>query len=64
MHKGQQVFVSGKLQTDKYQKNGVDTYSTKIIANDMKMLGSKGASKPENKPSDSGFRGTGDDIPF
>lgn len=41
LKKGSQVYVEGRLQTDKYQKNGVDHYSTKVLINDMKMLGKK-----------------------
>ena len=38
--KGSQVYIEGKIQTDKWQdKNGQDRYSTKIIANEMQMLG-------------------------
>lgn len=41
LKKGSKVYVEGRLQTDKYQKDGVDHYQTKIIANDMRMLDSK-----------------------
>ena len=42
LHKGSQVFVEGRLQTDKWQdKDGVDRYTTKIIASQMQMLGGK-----------------------
>jgi single-stranded DNA-binding protein len=35
------------LQTDKYQKEGVDHYQTKIIANEMQMLDSKPQGSPQ-----------------
>lgn len=39
--KGMQIYVSGKMSTRKWEdKNGVERYSTEIIATDMKMLGS------------------------
>lgn len=41
LKKGSQVFISGKMKTDKYEKDGVTKYSTKIIAQDMQMLGGK-----------------------
>jgi len=45
LEKGKLVFVSGKLQTRKWQdKNGQDRYSTEIIAQTMKMLDSPGQS--------------------
>ncbi len=38
--KGKQVYIEGKMQTDKYEgKDGLERYSTKIIANTMTMLG-------------------------
>lgn len=40
--KGSQIFVSGKMKTDKYKdKEGVERYSTKIIADNIQMLGGK-----------------------
>jgi single-strand DNA-binding protein len=45
LHKGSQVYIEGRLQTRKWQdKNGQDRYTTEIIASDMQMLGSRGAS--------------------
>lgn len=43
LEKGKLVFISGKLQTRKWQdKNGQDRYSTEIVAQTMKMLDSPG----------------------
>jgi len=43
LHKGKQIYVEGKLQTRKWQdKNGVDRYTTEIIADSMQMLGRAG----------------------
>ena len=40
LRKGSQVYIEGSLRTDKYtDKNGVERYSTDIIANEMQMLG-------------------------
>jgi len=41
--KGSQVYVSGRMQTDKFQDKttGADRYSTKVIVDRMQMLGSK-----------------------
>ena len=42
LKKGSQVFISGRMKTEKYtDKNGVDKYSTKIIAENMQMLSGK-----------------------
>jgi single-strand DNA-binding protein len=42
LKKGSQVYIEGKLRTDKYtDKSGVEKYSTDIIADEMQMLGGK-----------------------
>jgi len=42
LKKGSQVYVEGRLQTRKWQdKDGVDKYTTEIVANAMQMLGSR-----------------------
>jgi single-strand DNA-binding protein len=44
LKKGSQVYVEGRIQTRKWQdKDGADRYSTEIIANEMHMLGGRGA---------------------
>lgn len=42
LQKGSSIFVSGRMKTDEYEKDGIKRYSTKIIADKMQMLGSKG----------------------
>jgi single-strand DNA-binding protein len=43
LKKGRQVYVEGSLRTDKYtDKEGVERFSTDIIANEMQMLGGTG----------------------
>lgn len=42
LKKGSQVYVEGRLQTRKWQdKDGVDKYTTEIVADRMQMLGSR-----------------------
>ena len=41
LKKGRQVYIEGKLRTDEYEKDGVKRYSTKIIADEMQMLGGR-----------------------
>lgn len=42
LKKGSQVYIEGKLQTEKWQdKEGNDRYATKIIASEMQMLGGR-----------------------
>ncbi|HAQ51130.1 MAG TPA: single-stranded DNA-binding protein [Gammaproteobacteria bacterium] len=46
LHKGSQVYIEGRIQTRKWQdQNGMDRYSTEVVANEMRMLDSKGASQ-------------------
>jgi single-strand DNA-binding protein len=43
LKKGRQVYIEGSLRTDKYtDKDGIERYSTDIIANEMQMLGGPG----------------------
>lgn len=78
LRKGSQAAVVGKLQTDKWTDDqGVDRYTTKVIANEMTLLGSKGDSQGRSsEPQQQGFRDRpkqeepaqqdfdDDDIPF
>lgn len=54
LKKGSSVYVEGRLETRKWtDKAGADRYTTEIIANEMKMLGSKsGGSSSYNAPQD------------
>ena len=56
LRKGSSVYVEGKLKTEKYtDKQGIEKYSTKVVASSMQMLGGKpsGESKPAEKPQNS-----------
>ena len=44
--KGKLIYLEGKLQTRSWEDNGAKRYATEVIANDFKMLGSKGDSAP------------------
>lgn len=47
--KGARIYIEGKLQTQRYtDKEGVERFSTKIIANTMQMLSSKKDSEKGN----------------
>ena len=42
LKKGRQVYVEGRIRTSKWQdKEGKERYTTEIIGNEMKMLGSR-----------------------
>lgn len=54
--KGARAYVEGKLQTRKYEKDGVDHYSTEVVAQQVQFLGGKSAPKQETEGED--------EIPF
>jgi single-strand DNA-binding protein len=58
---GNQLFVSGKLQTRKWEKDGVTRYSTEIIVHEMTMLGGK--PQGEEKPVETYDGGLRNDAP-
>jgi len=66
LKKGSQVYIEGRLQTRKWQdKQGQDRYTTEIVASEMQMLGTRGATPADSgnqpAPAASNFD---DDIPF
>jgi single-strand DNA-binding protein len=63
--KGSQIFVQGKMKTEKYTKDGIDRYSTKIIADRIQMLGKKETSTTTRvMPTPEELTALPDDIPF
>ncbi len=53
LKKGSQVYVEGRLETRKWQdKEGKDRYTTEVIADEMKMLGSRGGMGAPSSDSD------------
>ncbi len=56
--KGSKIYIEGRLQTRKWQdQNGVERYTTEIIANEMQMLDGKGAQSgaPMSQPAQAGM---------
>jgi single-strand DNA-binding protein len=52
LKKGSQVYIEGALKTRKWQdKEGQDRYTTEIVADDMKMLGSRQGMGSSDAPS-------------
>jgi single-strand DNA-binding protein len=50
---GSQIYVEGELNTRKWtDKQGIDRYTTEIIASDMKMLGKSGSTNIPASPSE------------
>jgi single-strand DNA-binding protein len=69
VRKGALVYVEGKLETRKYERDGIDRYSTSIIAGEIRLLSPKGergvdgrsASAPPLETPSGQFD---DDVPF
>ena len=77
--KGSKVYIEGSLRTRKWERDGVDHYTTEVVVRDMQMLDSRGggeapsrpasAARPQNAsaPNQTGGYDGGfedDDIPF
>ncbi len=56
LKKGRQIYVEGRIRTNKWQdKDGNERYTTEIIGNEMKMLGSReGMGSPTSGESEYG----------
>lgn len=77
LHKGDMIYVEGKLRTRSWEKDGVTRYTTEVIADNMTMLSTKGSSgsassgysSPETSSADN-YRAhapvdnSTDDLPF
>jgi len=58
LSKGKPVYIEGRLQTRKWQdRDGVDRYTTEVVAEKMQMLGGKNGGS--GNASNSGNGGTG-----
>lgn len=75
LKKGRPVYIEGRLQTRKWEKDGVTRYSTEIIADSMQMLGDRSENnhsdntnyqeKEKNAPKEDFSKNDfEDDIPF
>ncbi|MFT7722220.1 MAG: single-stranded DNA-binding protein [Roseateles sp.] len=64
LKKGRPVYVEGRLKTRKWQdKEGRDTYTTEIIADQMQLLGSREGMGGGDEGGGGGYgRGAGDDM--
>ena len=80
LHKGDMVYIEGKLRTRSWEKEGVTRYTTEVVADNMTMLSPKtsgggGSSmssdySPQEKSSAENFKANApvdnstDDLPF
>ena len=78
LHKGDMVYIEGKLRTRSWEKDGVTRYTTEIVGDNMTMLSSKpggysnsgdtnSGSSSSDRSNQESFRpqvDTTDDLPF
>lgn len=80
LQKGSKVYISGRMQTRQYEKDGDTRYSTEIVADRMLMLGGRSDREDEKEepepakpaaraaqraaPKKDPMAGMDDDIPF
>jgi len=79
LKKGSSVYVEGRIQTRKWEKDGVTRYSTEIVCNQMQMLSGKqeqsgytseaptgSAQRQDSKPDEQkgSFDDFSDDVPW
>lgn len=50
LRKGRQVYIEGRIQTRRWEKDGQERYTTEIIAREVVFLGDKNSDKPADKP--------------
>lgn len=65
LHKGDNVYIEGKLRTRSWEKDGVTRYTTEIVGDKIELLGgrgSSGASQPAEAITAAGVEQ--DDLPF
>lgn len=64
LKKGSKVYIEGRLQTRKYEKDGQTHYSTEIVANEMQMLDAKGSDASGGRIESREPEHNEDDCPF
>tara|TARA_B100001027_G_C16151509_1_gene278362 strand:+ start:249 stop:689 length:441 start_codon:yes stop_codon:yes gene_type:complete len=77
LKKGQQLYIEGRLQTSKYEKDGIERFSTDIIGESFNFISGSGSSNQgnnqfsddmnqdkNNTPQSSNSDDFEDDIPF
>lgn len=66
LHKGDKVFIEGKLQTRKWEdQNGNTHYTTEIVARELEMLGGgNGGNNQPPAPAGDDEPPMPDDVPF
>lgn len=77
LHKGDMVYIEGKMRTRSWEKEGVTRYTTEVIGDNMTMLSTQRSGSIASSSSEGGYSGTAksqesysadssgtDDLPF
>jgi single-strand DNA-binding protein len=76
LHKGDQVYIEGKLRTRSWEKDNITRYTTEIVGDNLTLLGNKPSTEtgPDrghapantvaNDPGERTSPSTTDDLPF
>ena len=76
LHKGDMVYIEGKLRTRSWEKDNITRYSTEVVGDNMTMLSPKSSGgqsdySPSSAPSSQGQQddykpssNSSDDLPF
>jgi len=51
LHKGDMIYVEGKLRTRSWEKDGITRYTTEVVADNMTMLSTRQGSAPTDMGS-------------
>ena len=52
LHKGSKVYIEGKLKTEKYEKDGITQYRTKVVATEIVVLEKTNNENQQTKTND------------
>ncbi len=75
VHKGDLIYIEGKIRTRSWEKDGITRYTTEIIGDNMTMLSTRGSSSGTAASPNEGYSsapskgdslpsGGSDDLPF
>lgn len=68
LKKGTKILLSGQIQNNNYEKDGVKHYNTQIVVDEIEFAESKRSQSEEPSSKDDGFMAipddAGDELPF
>jgi single-strand DNA-binding protein len=63
LHKGDLIYIEGKIRTRSWEKEGITRYTTEIIGDNMTMLSTRGSGGGGGSSANEGYSGGGDSTP-